>query len=74
LSINGNGNTNCISKKTVDETTGVLFLGIKENKDTYEVIYKQNNSTVDDIHICRVPIQKHLQQKIWKIVSHLKMD
>lgn len=52
----------------------MLFLGIKENKDTYEVIYKQNNSIGDDVHISWVPIQKHLQQKIWKIVSQLKMD
>jgi hypothetical protein len=33
-------------------TTGVLLLDIKKNKDTYEVIYKQNNSIVDDVHIC----------------------
>ena len=63
--MNGNANTNYIKYKAVDKEVFIcLYLGIKEHKNTYEVIYKQNNCIVDDVCICWAPIQKHLQQKV----------
>jgi hypothetical protein len=63
--MNGNASTNYIKQKAIDKRCVIcLFLGIKEHKNTYEVIYKQNNCIVDDVCICGVPIQKHLQQKV----------
>jgi hypothetical protein len=53
LTMDGNANMNCIKYTSIEKRCVIcLFLGTKEHKNTYEVIYKQNNRIVDDVCIC----------------------